>query len=589
MRWPARLRSLQGHYLRWVVLPLAVVMMALIVAGLLAYQQIVTSLIMDRDRQLATLTAAGISEVIEGYAHTLETLAASSELQNPSVEKRTAALRNASGALAAFDVGVILVDQDGRMLAAIPDGGQPMMADIAGDEVFQAVQAQRSPVFGNVITDTRDADAEHMVVVAVPVRAEGRPFQGALLGAFHLKRASMIKVLKKLITADESFAYLVDRRGRVLFHPNPREIGADYSDRFQVEQVVAGGTGASLWTAPSGTRYIQGYAPVMPAGWGLIAQERWDAVIAPVQINGAIFGTACLIAIIMVAGLSWNALRRVTAPIKALAEQAERLAKGIAVRPTTVTGISELDALESQFAHMAAEIAAARTGMRRYVGAITQSQEEERRRIARELHDETIQNLITIARRLELYQSTEGAGANREGFIALQMTINGVIDGVRRISRDLRPPVLEILGLIPALQNLTTTNPTSQDDGLHIQFDVNGTPEPLGADLGLALYRIAQESLNNIRKHAHATQVWVNLTFEPATVSMEVRDDGAGFVVPEALDRLAQTGNFGLMGIQERAWAMGGLFSIQSEPGHGTRLRVTFPLQSALTGALYGP
>ena len=108
-------------------------------------------------------------------------------------------------------------------------------------------------------------------------------------------------------------------------------------------------------------------------------------------------------------------------------------------------------------------------------------------------------------------------------------------------------------------------------------LNVSGEPAPLTPKQELSLYRIVQEALTNIRKHAHATGVRVDLSFQPDNVQLQVVDDGQGFEVPDSLMALAQGSHFGLLGMQERAWAVGASLSIKSAPGHGARLQVVMP------------
>jgi two-component system sensor histidine kinase DegS len=153
--------------------------------------------------------------------------------------------------------------------------------------------------------------------------------------------------------------------------------------------------------------------------------------------------------------------------------------------------------------------------------------------------------------------------------------------GLRQINRDLRPLILEDIGLIPALQTLVRA--ARRGDGAipHTKFEIIGQQFPMSQEHELALYRITQEALANIRRHAHATGVTVELSFGSGGVKLEVVDDGKGFEEPSSLTDFAQHDHFGLLGIQERVWAVGGSLSIQSSPGRGTRLIVTIPTSNS--------
>jgi signal transduction histidine kinase len=154
-----------------------------------------------------------------------------------------------------------------------------------------------------------------------------------------------------------------------------------------------------------------------------------------------------------------------------------------------------------------------------------------------------------------------------------------VVQQVRRFSRNLRPIYLEDLGLIPALEMLTRDAASgSAAAGLATSFRVTGEPKRLSAEREMALYRIVQEALNNVASHAKASCADVNVTFTESEVSVTIADDGAGFAIPARPGELAEAGHYGLLGMRERAELAGGWLSIESEPGHGTRIEIHLPI-----------
>jgi two-component system sensor histidine kinase DegS len=219
--------------------------------------------------------------------------------------------------------------------------------------------------------------------------------------------------------------------------------------------------------------------------------------------------------------------------------------------------------------------------MRFYVQSITRAQEEERKRIARELHDDTIQALIALSRHLDILANpTAGGGQEVPQYVVeriedLRDRLNRVIEGVRRFSRDLRPSILDDLGLLPALESMVTA--MTERDSTPTEFHVMGRTRRLAPDIELMLFRIAQEALSNVRKHAQATQAAVTVAFNDSTVQIIVQDNGKGFS-PRALSGdLAVTGKLGLLGMQERVRLLQGTLSIQSQPETGTRVVVEVP------------
>lgn len=275
--------------------------------------------------------------------------------------------------------------------------------------------------------------------------------------------------------------------------------------------------------------------------------------------------------------LLW-AVRRVTQPLERLVEQVQQVASGDYETRVALSRIAELRALGIAFNGMVAQLSSYRTGLQEYVASVTDSQEEERKRIARDLHDGTIQSLIAIGQRIELAREMLGEQpieSSKEQLTELRTMLTDAVAGIRQFSRDLRPLALEDLGLIPALQYLCSR--LEQIDSITVTLKIEGEATGLNPDLEVAIFRITQEILNNIRKHAEASRVRVVVRFLPRQTLLEVEDDGKGFNVPENTTDLARKGSFGLLGLQERANLFGGDFSIQSAPEQGTIVRVILP------------
>jgi signal transduction histidine kinase len=224
---------------------------------------------------------------------------------------------------------------------------------------------------------------------------------------------------------------------------------------------------------------------------------------------------------------------------------------------------------------MTRKVRAAQESLHSYVGAITAGQEEERRRLARELHDDTIQSLIALNQRIQLAQlalDNHPAAAKLE---EVQQLTAQTIEDVRRFVRALRPIYLEDLGLKPALEMLVHDTGRALD--IPVRFAGSGQERRLAAEEELAFYRIAQEALSNITRHAGAGRATVRLDFAPDGVQLLVEDDGRGFSLPDSLAAMTTQGHFGLLGMYERAELIGAHLDIESRPGNGCRLLVTLP------------
>jgi signal transduction histidine kinase len=216
--------------------------------------------------------------------------------------------------------------------------------------------------------------------------------------------------------------------------------------------------------------------------------------------------------------------------------------------------------------------------MRFYARKITQAQENERKRIARELHDDTIQSLIGLARHMEALVATGEMlpGTVIERIRGLQKETGNVIKRVRRFSQDLRPSILDDLGLLPTLEELTTE--LNRQDGLQSEFRVRGQIRRFSSETELTLFRIAQEALSNVRKHARATKVITTMEIDDGTACMVIQDDGIGFEPPTWTDHPAAASKLGLIGMHERVRLLGGTLFIDSALGQGTRVVVNVPV-----------
>ena len=216
---------------------------------------------------------------------------------------------------------------------------------------------------------------------------------------------------------------------------------------------------------------------------------------------------------------------------------------------------------------------------RHFAQQIVKVEEDQRRRLARELHDEPLQLFLHLARRLELLSTDPGvpkdviAGLSEARCQALDAATK-----LRTVARDLRPPALDELGLAPALSSLIAD---ADDDALDVRLILEGPSIRLSPELELAAFRIVQESLRNARRHGTAHRVRVTVTFGGDTLRLEVADDGRGFDVAEVVRQslLEGAAAMGILGMRERARLLGGTLHVRSTPGAGTIVEALLPVE----------
>jgi len=202
-------------------------------------------------------------------------------------------------------------------------------------------------------------------------------------------------------------------------------------------------------------------------------------------------------------------------------------------------------------------------------------QEYERRRLARKLHDDTIQSLLVIANRARALESGDygrlSPKARKQAEEILDMLLHA-IDDVRRLSRDLRPSMLDNVGLLPALRWLAES--LSNQSGIRIEIQVNGKEHSLPQEFEIIMFRIAQDALNNVVLHSGATVVTVTLDFITSNFKLTVSDNGRGFIPPGNLSDFAAKGKLGLQRMEQQARLLDGTFTVTSYPDKGTIITV---------------
>jgi len=215
-----------------------------------------------------------------------------------------------------------------------------------------------------------------------------------------------------------------------------------------------------------------------------------------------------------------------------------------------------------------------KANMEFYLSEITRTQEEERKRIAREIHDESIQSLATLALSIdaiarEKERLPEDVIQHLKG---LRAETDSILDGLRCFSHELRPGVIDQVGLVPALEILTEE--LSKGNRVKTSLEVAGSERRLMPETELALFRIAQEALRNVKKHSRAKKTAIRLKFTRSKVNLTVSDNGRGFELPDILSDFAAEGKLGLIGMQERTRLLGGKLLVSSWVGRGTTVIV---------------
>ncbi len=219
-----------------------------------------------------------------------------------------------------------------------------------------------------------------------------------------------------------------------------------------------------------------------------------------------------------------------------------------------------------------AELAQSRESLRRLSTSVVEAREEERRRIARELHDELGQRLTALKMELSALPGVGAQAARQERVDGLMTMLDDTLASVRRISADLRPMMLDDLGLNAAIEWLARD--MARRMGIEITVRLSENDAPVDDRVATAVFRMVQEALTNVARHARATDVTVLLQQHDGELELVVEDNGTGY--PK--DAMKREGSFGLLGMRERATMLGGHLEFGNAPGSGARLTVRLPL-----------
>ena len=225
-----------------------------------------------------------------------------------------------------------------------------------------------------------------------------------------------------------------------------------------------------------------------------------------------------------------------------------------------------------------ARLKRARATQEAFSRQLIESQENERKRIAGELHDSLGQNLLIIKNRALLGLTPDApATVSIEQLNEISSTATQAIEEVREIARNLRPYKLDRLGLTKALESIIEQAADSSE--INFSFLVDPVDGLFSKEAEINLYRVVQESINNILKHSQATDVHLRVAREAHSVGLEIKDNGVGFDTEAVTGEDAERRGFGLAGIAERARIIGGKHSIRSSPGNGTTITLKIELR----------
>ncbi len=565
-----RWRSLPLQLFALTVLPLAVLLLAIAFGSLNLHQSAMRTMVGERDERAIRAAAAAITEQLHHRRDAIRSLA----LQAANADSPEHALADAAFMLPDFEGGVAIFTPDGTLYttSSTPDQWQsPAVTEALATfwDASTSSQASYETQFVAPIVDPVSG-AEWMLVVAA---VNGFHAVGAFSPAL-LAQQALANIFG---SNDQAAAYIVTPTGQFLYQSGTVPERDDPIQEYPgVVEGLRGESGTTYLTL-AGEEYVVAFSPIASVGWALIMEEPWRAVADPL-LRATELAPLIILPVLLVALVAlWFGVREIVRPLQSLEKKATSLGWGdFDAIEEPVGGINEIQRLQAELVHMAHKVQLAQINLRNYLGAVTTGQEEERQRLARDLHDDTIQSLIALNQQIQLAQLSNQDEALQKKLENMQRMAEQTVADLRRLTRDLRPIYLEDLGLTPALEMLVRDSATTM--GIPITFETMGNTMRLEPEVELALYRMAQEGLSNVARHSQAARAGVCLAFNVDSITLTVEDNGIGFDMPESPAEMAPAGHYGLLGVQERAEAIGAKLKLEAEPETGTRLQVILPV-----------
>ena len=440
-------------------------------------------------------------------------------------------------------------------------------------------------------------ESEPFMTIAVTERG---PDPGVVVAEVNLK--FIWDVISQIKIGETGYAYVVDARGILVAHPNISLVlkMTDLSTFKQVQAALATPPGrAKLRQAEvmiardmDSRRVLTTYQTIELLGWYLIVEQPLGEAFAPVYSSIWRTGFLLLAGLGLAVVASLILARKMVTPIRALQANAARIGAGELDQRIVVDTGDELEELAEGFNRMASRLRDSYANLeqkveertRNLVDAqqlltqVVEAQEEERQRIASDLHDSVAQWLVSASYQAQVCLALLDQNKEEElrnDLTVIEKTLRASIKELRQVLAGLRPPALEELGLAHAIRQ---DMERLAAEGVSCSFEVNGPAVRLPTSVEITAFRIAQETLTNVSKHARASEVSLNLAFKSDELMLRVQDNGCGFNVSRALVGAGSGGHLGLLGIKQRVDALGGVLQITSDPGSGTRLEIRMPI-----------
>ena len=605
-KWKA---SLQARTILLVAVILFAMLAAVGISSYLAVQHSIQRALQER-LSLAQTTANHLEYVINQSLRRLEdvSIAEGVKAGGEDLEGLRRTLR-AAYFQTVFTEGLFITDSYGKVLWV-----EPYRPNIVSTSIYsyphinQALESGR-PVVSDVLI--RNPSGRPVVSAVTPLKDRNGTTLGLVGGEVDITGNSLSSVLEAVQLGVTGYVDVVDSQGVVLATTEPSHLltSSDHNNiladlirrRHTAVSTCHSCHDPSAFSKEKRRVEVMAFAPFPTIPWGVSLRQEEDEVLAPARtlqyrlmLIGGIFSVPAFF-------LTWGLSRSIVRPLKFLSASARRIAEGNLNDSIPPLGQDEIGQLAHNLDSMRAalkesiarnqewtrelehrvqertkELEESQVARGELLRKVISVQEEERKRIARELHDDTSQSLATLVMAIDtaIAAPSQSSREWEERLKNMKSLAVNSLEGTHQMIFNLRPAMLDDLGLLAALRWYAECRLQSQSTKVHVE--VIGDEHRLPSQVETTVFRVCQEAINNIAKHAGATTVLIEINFKPSSLVVEIEDDGQGFDL-SSIAAVSPTQGLGLLGMRERVNLIGGSLNISTKAGEGTRIALEVP------------
>ena len=348
--------SLRIKIIAWVFVPTAIILLAVALVNFYSYQDVTEDLVIERDRDLTQLWAEQLATKLESFPRLLSEVSRTPGISRQNDAGVQAALVNASPQLRVFDAGVLILDTFGTVTAIHPYRPDIVGQDWSDRTHFRQMLRSPGPVFSDVLYD--GPQGTEVIEIAVPISGDQGEFLGSMIGMFSLRATSISAFYGGILSLriGNGRSYIVDGNGKVLYHDDPNQVGADFGTQQPVTQVLLGEVGAIRTQDLEGTDILSAFARVPGTSWGLVTEESWSALTGGNRDYQRFLLLLLALGVAVPAVFVAIGLKRVMRPIEQLTRAAKEVAQGNFGQTIAVHSGDEIEELATEFNMMAGQL-----------------------------------------------------------------------------------------------------------------------------------------------------------------------------------------------------------------------------------------